>query len=70
MQRLNACGRTLTIGSPEKCTSGSCPEICDLAADLAEQHVDVDRLGVLAGVAAGEGEIAFEHPVHVVDVAS
>src|SRR5690606_10868814 len=38
-------------------------------ADLAEQHRDVSRQRVLAAVAAGEGEIALEHAVHVVDIA-
>ncbi len=33
-----------------------------------QQHVDVGRAPVLAAVAAGEGEIALQHRLHVVDV--
>ena len=67
-QRLNAAGRTVTIGGPWNDDAGLWPLRSASTLQLLEEGGHVGRRRLLADIAAREGEIGLQHARHLVDV--
>src|SRR3984893_16356073 len=67
-QRLNAAGRTVTIGWPWKFTLDLWPLRSASVLSSSRKRAHVGRRRLLARIPAREGEIGLQHAAHLVDV--